>query len=72
MLIGVDGASGTGKSTLADEVAGILADRGRHVIGASIDSFHRPRAKRYRRGDASPEGYYRDSHDLLAVRRALL
>lgn len=72
VLIGVDGASGTGKSTLADEVAGILADRGRHVVRASIDSFHRPRAERYRRGDASPEGYYRDSHDLPAVRRALL
>ena len=39
---------------------------------ASIDGFHRPRAERYRRGDASPEGYYRDAFDYDAVRAVLL
>jgi uridine kinase len=72
VLVGIDGASGTGKSTLADELGGLLDATGVSVIRSSIDSFHRPRAERYRRGAASAEGYYRDSHDPEAVRRCLL
>lgn len=72
VLVGVDGASGSGKSTFADEVADALRAAGRTVVRASIDSFHRPRHERYRRGADSPEGYYDDSHDLSAVRRRLL
>jgi uridine kinase len=71
-LVGIDGASGTGKSTLADECASTLSGHACDVVRASIDSFHRPKADRYRRGDASPEGYYRDSHDLEALRTMLL
>jgi len=55
---------------LADELA--LAIGGRKVIRASVDGFHRPRAERYRLGADSPEGYYRDSFDLEALRRELL
>lgn len=72
VLVGIDGASGTGKSTLADELTGLLVAAGRVVVRSTIDSFHRPRAERYRRGVTSAEGYYRDSHDLDAVRRDLL
>jgi uridine kinase len=72
VLVGIDGASGTGKSTFADELAGRLEDEGRVVLRSTIDSFHRPRAERYRLGATSPEGYYRDSHDLDVVRRELL
>jgi len=72
VLVGIDGASGTGKSTLADELAGILTARRRPVVRASIDSFHRPRAERYARGPLSADGYYRDSHDLTAVVAQLL
>jgi uridine kinase len=72
VLVGVDGASGTGKSTMADEIAGRLRAAGRTVVRSTTDSFHRPRAERYARGPASPEGYYLDSHDLAAIGELLL
>lgn len=72
VLVGIDGASGTGKSTFADELARMLTDAGKTTVRASIDSFHRPRAHRYRLGSDSAEGYYRDSHDLPALREHLL
>lgn len=71
-LIAVDGASGTGKSTFADELGRTIETRGSPTVRASIDSFHRPRRERYRLGADSPIGYYRDSHDLAAVQRELL
>jgi uridine kinase len=70
VLVAIDGASGTGKSTFADELARAVPDR--LVIRASIDSFHRRRAQRYRRGKNSAEGYYRDSHDLESLQQQLL
>ncbi len=71
-LVAVDGASGTGKSTFADELARTLKATEMTVVRASIDSFHRPRAERYRLGNDSPKGYYRDSHDLTGLRDHLL
>ena len=70
--IGVDGAAGSGKSTFADEIAQLLASAGRPAIRPTTDSFHNPRTARYRRGRSSAEGYYRDSHDIEAIRRLLL
>jgi uridine kinase len=70
--VAIDGPDAAGKTTLADEVAAVLADRGRKVIRASIDGFHRPRAERYRQGPDSPVGYYEDSFDYEQLRRALL
>ena len=49
-----------------------LQEKGRSVIKASIDGFHRPRTERYRRGTNSPEGYYLDSFDNAILRSALL
>jgi uridine kinase len=72
VLVGIDGAPGTGKSTLADEVAVRLRAVGRAVVRSTTDSFHRPRTERYARGPTSPEGYYLDSHDLGAIREVLL
>lgn len=72
ICVGVDGVAGSGKSTLADEIARRLRDAGRPVVRSTTDSFHNPRAMRYRRGRGSPEGYYRDSHDLAAIRERLL
>jgi uridine kinase len=71
-LVAIDGASGVGKSTFGDELAAVLAGGSRPVVRASIDSFHNPRAVRYRRGKASPEGYYLDSHDFGALEHELL
>ena len=49
-----------------------MAPAGREIIRASIDGFHRPRADRYRQGADSARGYYEDSFDHDALRRALL
>ena len=72
LRVGIDGRDAAGKTTLADELAPLVEARGRPVIRASIDGFHRPRAERYRRGRESPLGYYLDSFDYDAVRRELL
>ena len=70
--VAVDGPDAAGKTTLADELAAALAPAGREIIRASIDGFHRPRADRYRQGADSARGYYEDSFDHDALRRALL
>jgi uridine kinase len=69
--VGVDGPDAAGKTTLADALAAAVERRGRPVIRASIDDFHRPRAERYRRGAVSPRGYYEDSFDYNVLREAL-
>lgn len=70
--VGIDGVDGAGKTTFADALAGILADRGDEVIRASADDFHHTRAVRYRRGRHSPEGFFLDSFDLEQLRSRLL
>lgn len=70
--VAIDGIDGAGKTWLADELVEPLEALGRPVIRGSIDGFHRPRSERYRRGEASPEGYYRDSFDNAALTSALL
>jgi uridine kinase len=72
VLVGIDGRSGSGKSTFADELALHLGQRGREVIRSTTDSFHRPRAERLARGTTSAEGYYLDSHDLDRIAAELL
>jgi uridine kinase len=70
--VAVDGVDAAGKTTLADELATVLAARGRPVIRAGIDGFGRPRADRYRRGELSAAGYYHDAFDYAALRANLL
>jgi uridine kinase len=70
--VAIDGPDAAGKTTLADELATAVAARGRPVIRASVDDFHRPRAARYRRGRFSPAGFYLDSFDYEALRSELL
>jgi uridine kinase len=67
VLVGIDGRSGAGKSTFADEIATWLAGRGRAVVRSTTDSFHRPRAERMQRGSTSAEGYFLDSYQLSAI-----
>ena len=71
-MVAIDGASGSGKSTFADELAATLEVSGNQVVRASIDSFHRPRRERYRLGADSPDGYYRESHDIEGLVHELL
>ena len=54
VLVGIDGRSGSGKSTFADELAAHLGQRGRVVIRSTTDSFHRPREERLARGRPRP------------------
>jgi uridine kinase len=72
VLVGVDGRSGAGKSTFADEIAHRLAVRDRTVIRSTTDSFHRPRVERMRRGPTSADGYFLDSHQLPVIVDELL
>src|ERR1035438_8287140 len=57
LRVAVDGPPAAGKTTLADELALLLRARGREVIRASTESFHLPRAQRYRRGGFSPQSH---------------
>jgi uridine kinase len=70
--VAVDGPDAAGKTTLAQELIEPLQSYGRPVIRASIDGFHNPARIRYRRGTASPEGYYYDSFDYHALIVSLL
>jgi uridine kinase len=70
--VAVDGPPAAGRTTLADELALVLRDRGREVIRSSIEGFLLPRAQRYRRGEDSPDGCYHDSFDFDALHRVLL
>ena len=72
LRVGIDGVDGAGKTTLADELAPLVEARGRHVLRASVDDFHRPRDTRYRRGELTPDGFYLDTFDYEAVRELLL
>lgn len=72
LRVAVDGRTASGKTTLADELAKILASEGREVIRTSIDGFHRPKADRYARGRHSPDGYYYDGRDPTAINALLL
>lgn len=71
-LIAVDGVDGSGKTTFAQALVEHLEGSGQRAVRVSIDSFHRPRADRYRRGRDSAEGFYRDSFDLEAFRTAVV
>ena len=72
LRVGIDGIDAAGKTSLADELAGALRDRGRAVIRASLDGFHNPRAVRYARGPLSPEGYFLDLFNYPLLKQALL
>ena len=70
--VAIDGVDAIGKTTLADELVGHVEQRGRPVVRASIDGYHRPRAERYQRGQDSAEGYYYDSFDYDSLKDELL
>jgi uridine kinase len=70
--VAIDGVDAAGKTTLADELAAVLAARGRPVVRACVDGFGRPRADRYRRGERSAEGFWLDAFDYPALRTNLL
>lgn len=72
LRVAVDGITGAGKTTFADDLAARIRARGADCIRVSMDGFHQPRAVRHRRGRESPDGYYEDAYDYAALRRELL
>jgi uridine kinase len=72
LLVAIDGRDAAGKTVLAKELAEKLREVGANIIESSIDGFHNPSAIRYRLGRDSPEGFYRDSFNLAALKILLL
>src|SRR5690348_16795644 len=71
--VAIDGCSAAGKTTLADELAAVLAARSpRPVLRVGIDHFKRAVALRTAYPPDSPESYYLDSWDNDAIVRWLL
>ncbi len=73
LRVAVDGFSAAGKTTLADELADLLQSRGRSVLRAELDDFHRPGHK-YRsiRGEWTPALYLAEGYQYEVFRRVLL
>ncbi|TCC60635.1 uridine kinase [Kribbella pittospori] len=71
--VAIDGCSAAGKTTLADELAQVLADRTeREIIRVGIDYFKRAPELRTAYPIESPESYYLDTWDHDAIRERLL
>jgi len=70
----VDGLTGSGKTSLAHELAAAVRALGRPTLRASLDDFKRPWRDAVERGydRTSGEGYYRNAQDVAAARGLLL
>ncbi len=67
LIIGINGVDGSGKTTMASNLADTLRQRGSEALVLSVDDFHFPRAHRARRGELSPEGFRFDSIDFESI-----
>ncbi|WP_020524248.1 nucleoside/nucleotide kinase family protein [Catelliglobosispora koreensis] len=73
LRVAVDGCSAAGKTTLAGELAAVLAVRTtREIIHVGLDYFKLAVEKRTAYPQATPESYYLDSWDNDAIRDRLL
>ena len=70
--VAVDGITGAGKTTFADELGDAVRGLDRPCVNVTMDGFHHPRDVRYRQGRGSADGYYEDAYDFAALRRELL
>jgi uridine kinase len=70
--VAVDGVSGSGKTTFADDLTLALRARDQVVFRAEADAFHLPTSERHRAAPFSAEAYYRGSFDTETLRRVLL
>jgi uridine kinase len=72
VLVGIDGRSAAGKTTLADELAAFLEHR-RPTLRSSIDHFHPPGHKyRSMAGGYTPESYYSEGYDYTTFRQSVV
>jgi uridine kinase len=67
LKVAIDGRCASGKTVLANELALALAPTGWNVLRSSVDGFHHPRERRYKKGEYSAAGYYQDAYDFQAV-----
>jgi uridine kinase len=72
LLVAVDGADGTGKTTFTAALADAIEARGRAAAVVHVDGYLLLRSVRHRRGRASPVGYLDDSYDYPALIREVL
>ncbi|MBN2048267.1 MAG: hypothetical protein JW750_10530 [Anaerolineaceae bacterium] len=72
LRVAIDGVDAAGKTIMADELAGLLRQRGQAVVRSSIDFFHYPPEIRHRNSATSPESYFNDSFNYPAVVDLLL
>ncbi len=63
---------GSGKTTFAGRLATAIGNAGRTALIVHADDFLAPREVRHRRGRHSPDGFFRDSYDLVALIRHVL
>lgn len=71
--VAIDGVDGSGKTTLADELAATIEGlQQRQVIRGSIDDFAQPSDIRYRRNPESGDSYFFDAFDYPSARAVLL
>jgi hypothetical protein len=70
VIVAVDGGRHDGG--FADDLAAVFREAGADTFRASLGDFHSSRAYRTRLGPETPESYYRDAYDYVALRRALL
>ena len=71
--VAIDGRSAAGKTTLADKLAHAVHAKGRDVVRASIDDFHRSGHRdRGRHGGWTPQSYYDEGYDYHAFRELVL
>ncbi|WOH19818.1 uridine kinase [Paenarthrobacter sp. GOM3] len=69
-LIAVDGADGSGKTTLSNELASVIQDR--PVVTIHLDDFLNLQEVRHRRGRTSPVGFWLDTYDYAAFQENVL
>ena len=72
MRVAVDGITAAGKTTLANELAEAVTQRGRVAVRLSMDGYHHRRAHRYRQGRDSGDGYYEDAYNFPDSTRLVL
>jgi hypothetical protein len=72
LRIGLDGAPGSGASSIAAALAEAIRGGGRPVIVVNADDFWRPASLRLERGRANPDAFYEDWYDLAALAREVL
>jgi uridine kinase len=73
LRVGIDGRSAAGKTTFADALAAYIRQRGREVLRASIDDFHRPGHKhRSIKRTWTPQFYYDEGFDYVAFHDLVL